>query len=299
MKSHRVRGFSLTELLVAMGIIAIIGGITAIGIRTVARDAKLSSGANIVVAALDNGRSLAIRENTYVIVAFRARLDRDNRQYTEVVTAKWTGETPMVFVGSTRRGIDQFVPYPGVATRRLPPGIKVGGPLYHSSGGTNYDDKWTTQSNLTNSSELPMRILGVMYASDGTVVTRNSVSDGWRAFIDFDNDGLQQVAGCITCEGVLDYSDPPNSIPNNFSAGCTSAPPEFNVGMMQQNGSDDEPYITMVPFLAVFDDDDLRSNYDVSLWNTNWCQQQDDHSEYILENADFMHFNRYTGVVLR
>jgi len=292
MKSHRVRGFSLTELLVAMGIIAIIGGITAIGIRTVARDAKLSSGANIVVAALDNGRSLAIRENTYVIVAFRARLDRDNRQYTEVVTAKWTGETPMVFVGSTRRGIDQFVPYPGVATRRLPPGIMVGGPLYHSSGGNNYDESWTTQSNLTSPTEEPKRVLAVMYASDGTVVTRNSISDGWRAFVDFNGDGLQQVSGCTTCGGVLDYSNPPASIPN------TGNPPQFNVAMMQQIQPEDEPYVTVVPFLAVFDDDDLRSNYDTSTWS-DFATMRDDLSEYIFENADFMHFNRYTGVVLR
>jgi len=289
MKSHRVRGFSLTELLVAMGIIAIIGGITAIGIRTVARDAKLSSGANIVVAALDNGRSLAIRENTFVIVAFRARLDRDNRQYTEVVTAKWTGETPMIVQApNSRRGIDHFVPYPGVATRRLPPGIKVAGPLYHSSGGTNYDESWTTQSNLTSATEEPQRVLAVMYASDGTVVTRNSVSDGWRAFVDFNSDGIQQIyADGQVDGGEVDYST--TNVIDSFT---------FRVLMMQQAKPEDEPYVTVVPFLAVFDDDDLRSNYDTSTWS-DFATMRDDLSEYIFENADFMHFNRYTGVVLR
>ena len=51
-----LRSFTLIELMVVVGIIAVLGGITALAYRGVAKDAKLSSAKNTVMAVLDNAR---------------------------------------------------------------------------------------------------------------------------------------------------------------------------------------------------------------------------------------------------
>ncbi|MHC4989981.1 MAG: pilus assembly FimT family protein, partial [Planctomycetota bacterium] len=62
----RRHAFTLTELLVAIGIIAVLGTLTIVGVRAIAKDARLSSAQNAISAALDNARGLAMKENTVV-----------------------------------------------------------------------------------------------------------------------------------------------------------------------------------------------------------------------------------------
>ncbi len=60
----------------------------------------------------------------------------------------------------------------------------------------------------------------------------------------------------------------------------------------------DEVVINLVPFLAIFDDDEAREIYDTGTWNDPVARTTD-LSAYINSRADRIHFNRYTGVAMR
>jgi prepilin-type N-terminal cleavage/methylation domain-containing protein len=312
--SHASGGFTLTELLAAIAIIVVIAGVTVVSVRNVAREARVSSATNAVVAALDHGRALAIREETVVAVVFRPRLVNDRRQQVDIITARWSGQTPIVNVNNANnpRAIDRFVPMPGVAPRRLPAGIGVTGPLFHSGGdgvgehGLYWDETWGLMSHLptvtpagSSAGEPAGRIYGIMFGPDGSVLLRNPRSFAWRMFVDFNNDQLQQVSGCTVCtangqQGVLDYTDPPGFIPNPFPGGM------FNVAMMFQYRDTDEPFITLVPFLSVYDMDAFRDQYEPNDWlGDNWQLKHRQLTEFVNESAERLHFNRHTGVVMR
>ena len=64
------RGFTLVELLMVMGVIGVLSTLTLVSIRAIARDVRLSSATNTVMAALDNARALAMKRNKPVLVAF-------------------------------------------------------------------------------------------------------------------------------------------------------------------------------------------------------------------------------------
>ena len=267
--------FTLTELLVVMGVIAVLATLTLVSVRAITDNARLSSATNTVMAALDNARALAMKKNTIVLVVFRPRFEGNNKQVVEVVTAKWTGES---FVDPDDNVIDRFVPIQDVPLRSIPAGIKIAAPKYgDSTGGINTDDVWITQSHLpaidqqTGSGEAPGKLIAIMYAPDGTTITRNSQSDSGRLFVDFDNDGDQDDE------------------------------PDFN-----QTFENDEPFLAMAPFIAVFDDDEAREVLDPGRWmSPPYSPQQafdnrlEDLTEYITQFADRIHFNRYTGVAMK
>ncbi len=282
-----LRSFTLAELLVVMGLIAILATITVVAVGAIANDARLATGRNTVVAALDNARSLALRDNQLVLVAFRARLSdpAGNEQVVEAVTAKWTGES---FVPpGTEFVIDRFVPFDDVPARALPRGIKIAAPLYVWS-----EDKWVTSSHLPaieRNGEREGVVIAVMYAPDGTVVTQNSRSNSSRIFVDFDRNVFQyqdgdRNQGFIDHTGYCDLGD-------NSSGGTLT---EYYC----QRHPDDEPYLIMAPFLAVFDDDEAREILDPSRW-VDPQPRIDDLTAHINERADRIHFNRYTGVAMK
>ena len=282
--------FTLMELLVVMGIIAMLAGITALAYRAVAKDSKLSSAKNTVMAVLDNARSLAMRNNEIVVVAFRPRLD-GREQYIEAVLAKWTRQSARVTVnfggGPAVQVIDRYLPLPNVEPRRLPVGIQVAGPFYAAS----LDDQWVTLShfpamNTTNNGEVPGAILGVMFSPNGRTIMYNAKSDAQRVWIDFNNDNLMQWAG------------------NAINMGVAMTEPFYQSGMFEHQQVEDESAISMVPFLAVVDDEQVRELKDVSQWNmvngaAAFASRRADYTEYITNNADRIHFNRYTGVAMK
>ncbi len=289
-KPRALRSFTLTELLAAMAIIAIIAGVTAISVRTIARDAKLSSASNTIAAALDTARGLAIRDNKLTVLVFRPRLDGSSRQYIELVTAHWTGEShpnvPNIGV------VDRFVPVPGVNVRRLPNGIGVAGPQY---GGA-MDHIWQTCSYFPGitTGEPAGALLGIMFTSDGTIAMRNAVSDSQRIYLDVNQDAMQQQDG-------EPFSNTGNSsnYPDNNDYCDLGLGPSGNVLAQYfcQQRPDDEPYLTLVPYLSVFDDALARDQMTL-----NWTSGQDRnlaYTSFIDQNADRIHFNRYTGVVMR
>ena len=246
--------FTLVELLVVMGVIAVLATLTLVSVRAITDNARLSSATNTVMAALDNARALAMKKNTIVLVVFRPRFEGNNKQIVEVVTAKWTGES---FVDPDDKVVDRFVPIPDIPVRSIPVGIKIGAPRY----GPNEDRLWITQAHLpaidqqTGSGEAPGKLMAIMYAPDGTTITRNSQSDSRRMYVDFDNNREQDDDG-----GVNDD-------------------PDFN-----QTFENDEPFLAMAPFIAVFDDDEAREMFDTSQWG-NVDIRRGDLTEYRSANG--------------
>ena len=247
-----------------MGVIAVLATLTLVSVRAITDNARLSSATNTIMAALANARALAMKKNTIVLVVFRPRIEGNNKQVVEVVTAKWTGES---FIDADDKVVDRFVPIPDVPVRSIPVGIKIAAPRY----GPNEDDLWITQAHLpaidqqTGSGEAPGKLIAIMYGPDGTTITRNSQSDSRRLFVDFNNDRIQQ-GGPV---------------------------PDFN-----QTFEDDEPFLAMAPFIAVFDDDEAREMFDTTAWEDVDIRRAD-LTEYITQFADRIHFNRYTGVAMK
>ena len=301
------RAFTLTELLVVMGIVALLSALTALGYRSIAKDAKIASGKNTVMAVLDNARAMAMKTNQIVMVVFRPRLD-GKEEYVEAVTAKWSGDSGIALAPSAQV-VDRFVPIPGVPTRSLPVGIKVAGPFYGFAVGANanLDDKWITVTHLpavtdNGQGEAPGEMLGVMFDPSGTTITASSATDAARIFVDFNNDSLQQFGNQVTGVTKLDYYSflPSDGLPTPPTIGAA----QFNGQYFNQEFESDEPYIDVVPYLAVFDDDKAREFYDITRWSTPPSSTPGpnrlaDYTEFITQNADRIHFNRYTGVAMK
>ena len=293
--------FTLTELLVAIGIIAVLAALTALSIRGIAKDARMASSGNTLIAALDNARALAMKENRLVMVVFRPRWDGPRHQYIELVTCTWAGESARN-TNATTIVVDRFVPIPDAAVRRLSTGVKISGPRFGETGASqNYDKVWVTQVHLpgidkaSGVGEFPGAMLAVMYGPDGATRTRNAQSCADRFFVDFNLDHRQRDR--TTGSSYIDY---------DYDPGGTGSP-SWN-SYFEQDFEDDEPYITFAPFLAVFDDDEARE-LRTSDWNT-----ENEYAElvgsynpaspyynrgFITDNSDRIHFNRYTGVAMK
>ena len=290
--THRPsRAFTLTELLIVMGVIAVLSVLTLVSVRAIIDDARLASATNVVTAALDNARALAMKNNRNVLMVFRPRLEGGENVVVDIVACQWTGESyinspplelPLV--------VDRFVPIAGAPVRTLPAGIKVAAPSY----AIDQDDVWVTQSHLPATAQLtgevPGVVFGVMFAPDGTSVTGNAQSDASLIWADF-------------------FVDPDPPPPNPMAA-----PPMMRLGIegdspfflnvapreFRQRFEDDEPFIVMAPFLAVYDDKEART-LKTGDWNDLSVYKDDltGPTGYIAENANRLHFNRYTGVVMK
>jgi hypothetical protein len=273
-----------------MGVIAVLATLTLVSVRGISRDARLASAVNTVTAALDNARAAAMRRNTLALVVFRPRLVGEKEQVVEVVTADWGGESYGVDDdgnGIPEHVVDRFVPLPDVPVRALPSGIKVAAPRYADGR----DEEWVTQSHLpatrlASNPEQPGRLIGVMYGPDGTTLTANSRSDSTRTWVDF-------------ASSEMDQSYP--WVHDGPSPGDGFSPTEAAVvGYVEQRYPLDEPVVTFAPFLAVYDDDAARERKTLD-WSTsaNYESELTGSLGYISNYADRIHFNRYTGVVMR
>ncbi|MHC4218276.1 MAG: prepilin-type N-terminal cleavage/methylation domain-containing protein [Planctomycetota bacterium] len=290
---RRRRAFTLTELLVVMGVIGVLSVLTMVGVRRISKDARLALGTNTVVAALDEARALAIRTHNDVLVAFVANLDGSGNQVVEVILAEWTGDT---FVNDNPPSefddrIDRFLPVAGASVRRLPKGISVASPNYHRSQ-TYEDDIWRPVTYLpwvdpTNGEgELIGQPPGVMFAADGSRVLRNSHSDSSRSWVDFNNDGLVQRDG---------IGQTPQEVGLNYRR-------EF-----EQRYADDETLISLSVILAVYDLDEALENkttewalsYENAAFYQNFKDELAGPDGYITARGNRIHFNRYSGVVMR
>ena len=69
-----------------------------------------------------------------------------------------------------------------------------------------------------------------------------------------------------------------------------------------QNDTIDEPFANMAQFLVVYDEKRAQEEVDFTKWNSSqnlftYIDVRDDYlGAWIDENADRIHFNRYTGL---
>lgn len=283
--AHRLcpMGFTLVELIVVIVIMTILAGFSAIAYRGIAADLRMSSAMNTVTAALDNARAMAIKRNRYVITVFRPRLDNDaTEQVIDIVVAEWSGDS-----ANANRGdgdiwtYDRFSPMSGLQVRTIKGGVNVAGPGY----GTGDDDTWWVSSYLPANVVVPDNepfgsLIGVLYNPEGRVVVRNAESGSDRIWVDFNLDGVQT----INQNEVVQWPWP-NPLPGIGSYFDLEIP-------------DGEPFVSMTPILAVFNETECRSSYDINSWNSSG-QRDNAYSQYIELNSDRIQFNRYSGVPLK
>lgn len=284
----RRRAFTLTELLVVMGVLAVLAVLTAVGVQKISRESRVASAVNTVTGMLGSARALAIRENAVVVVAFRPIWDPTNRQkpqQTEVVVAKWTGERAFFNPGGQFPNIaDRFFVADRVPAVRLPSGVKVAGPLYEFGN----DEVWVSQAELPElnpgcKEALDYgRMIAVMFAPDGTLVTRNPYSSAGdsKAFIDFNKIDLTPAD-----------NDPQDCV---NAGGCATS--TFQQYWLQDDVND-ETNLTLVPFLAIFDDRQARERRTLDWGNAaNMLAELNGPAGFITASSDRIHFNRFTGV---
>lgn len=277
------RSFTLAELVVVMGIVAIIATITVIAVAQIADDARLSSARNAVVAALETARSHAMENNRLTMVVFPAHFDPDEPeegQHTDIVICEWLGETVQTPDGRLK---DRFIPVKTLARRELPPGIKVAGPWYDL--GSQSDFVWVTQPEfkpMISGAEVDDRgrMIGIVYGPAGDIRTQTAESGGDDSFVDFNLDGFQNCQSCSVVD-LWQYTD-------------------WNIEGQVNNK---ENNIELMPYVAVYDDAAAREELDSPFPNDIAYSQlvgaQASPGGWIRRNADRIHFNRYSGAVLR
>ncbi len=292
------RAFTLIELLVVIAIISIVAVLSVIAVGRLGREARLASATNTVLASLDEARAAAIRTNRSTAVIFLARWDEsrpEDRQVTECVVVTWLGDQePVIF--NPDELADVFVAVPDLQPRRLPPGIKVAGPFYAIEGfeGLQSDFLWLTQPELRltdpdvvgSAQEYPGEIIGVLFDPRGRVVTSNVSSFAREAFYDeFPGDTED------SSEDGFGFRIDPRSDTTTDAPG-----PLF----YHYHEDDEEVYISFVPFLAVYDDDEARELKTLSWTNrNNYEAELGGPGGYISQYGERIEFNKYTGVPLR
>ncbi len=292
------RGFSLMELIVVIVVIAIVAAVTTVAYRSMARSYRLSASVNTVTAALENARALAIRNNRYTLTTFRPRLSADGRsQVIEVVVAEWRGDSANASNGGSYWTYDRFEPVRGLSVRQLGVGANVAGPGWSLAN----DDLWMVSSylpkiDIDRNAEPLGDLVGVLYSPEGRVVFRNSESGADRLWVDFNMDGRQTIDSDPNRDGNTD-----DAFVLDWVEGVTQTIPSGAYFGLE--GVDGEPFIAVVPFLAVFDERSVRAEYDTAPpWGTS-TDADDRYQAYtddvIATDADRIQFNRYSGVVMR
>ncbi|MHC4415515.1 MAG: pilus assembly FimT family protein [Planctomycetota bacterium] len=283
------RSFTLTELLVVIAVIAVLATLTVVSVRAVTKDARLSSSTNTVTASLDNARSLAMKTNKPVLVAFYPRAEGNRDARVDVITAQWTGDSIVATVRFPNEPVpagqvfDRFRPAPDVPVRSLPRGAKIAGPSYADET----DTAWLVTTELTRPREALGQIVGVMYGPDGTTLAENPANDSDFFFIDFNGSGHLEMD--MNSDGQVDLAervlDPSNQPVDLFDFLYLGHPA-------------DEVAINLVPFVAVYDDEAARDRFGDEDW-IEGATRDAELTEFINQNANRIHFNRYTGVVMR
>jgi prepilin-type N-terminal cleavage/methylation domain-containing protein len=328
--------FTLLELLVVIGILLILSTVTAISVTKVTRDAKVSGATNAIVSSLGIARSIAVRDNAYVMVTFRVTSDRRSRavprdpQTVQILIARWTGEvvssrTPGASAISFPSDVlaDRFIPVPGIPPRELPPGIMVAGPAFafvlDQSVGAN-DRFWRTQPRFGGTQTPPDPVTGI----PGFIPNLQQTELGWALGVLFGPDGRvlsrnpEQVLEVVSDSAAPDQNAwvkafvdvDGNGLPSRGTTNLYGNGNPQNVDFFVYDEPLDESLIDYVPYLAVFNDSEAREVFPATVqqWkgtgagstgagsNGNPPVRTLDQSRFIEERSDRIVFNRYSGI---
>jgi len=300
--ARAVVGFTLIELLVVIGIIATLAVLTTMSVQRLSRESRLAIGVNQVIAALGEGRAKAIAEGQPIMVTFLVRTDPASPargQVTDIVLARWTGQIINVVSDpndpANEVWNEPFTIHPDSPRRTLPTGIKVAGPRtdYNPPGSSDQDVIWLSQPDLANNEY--GRSIGVLFGTDGTVITRLPNGIGVA----------QYETSYLDRDGVLNANGWPVQ-----NIGASTGGARF----FEYNEEVDEPSINYVRALAVFDDAAAREMFVPSNWSGSNggtpnglpadCTSEPagerrmrcDQSHFINQFAERINFNRFTGV---
>lgn len=119
---RRARGFTLVEILVVIGIIAITAAVSLPNIAGYMRASKIRSAQDALSGALNKGRNMAIMRNTQLGIVFAVQ---SNTVFWVHIEDTIPGVSPAGDVGYTRQGVDFANANPLVSTRYvLPSGVE-------------------------------------------------------------------------------------------------------------------------------------------------------------------------------
>jgi prepilin-type N-terminal cleavage/methylation domain-containing protein len=122
MKRARARGFTLVEILVVIGIIAITAAVALPNISGYIRASRIRSAHDAVAGALQKARTMAIMRNTQMGIVFVVASDSVFWVHIEDTIP---GVSPAGDVGFTRQGLNYAAANPLVSTRyELPSNVQ-------------------------------------------------------------------------------------------------------------------------------------------------------------------------------
>jgi prepilin-type N-terminal cleavage/methylation domain-containing protein len=295
---QRPRGFTIIELLVVIGIIALLAALTTLGARRLTAGSRLAGGTNAVTNALGIARAAAIRDGVATAIVFRPVWDPSRKQIpqrTEMTIVRSTGErivfgdddSPLLSMA------ERWVVVDDVPAITLPEGIKVAGPMYDpppQAGSPITESTYATQADLkaleTCAEVIEFnRVVAVLFGPDGQFLTRppRSTLGDMKCYVDWNKNGANAGAGQPTFD------------PQDVNAGnCASG--NFEKYWLQ-DAFEDECNLMFVPYLNVYDDKAARE-----LKGTNWGVVQNMFNEltgpngYIALYGDRISFNRFSGL---
>jgi prepilin-type N-terminal cleavage/methylation domain-containing protein len=297
-------GFTLVELIVVIAVMTILASISGLAFRRIAADLRMASAESLLSASLDNARALAIKKNRYVMAVFVPRLINDRtQQVTDIIIAEWRGDSmnanfsesvPQIFT------VDRFLPVQGVEVRTLENGVNVAAPDYTSKHREEY---WATSTYLPDitfsntNSDIWGRVSAILFSPEGRVVTRNSKTNAYRTWVDFNFDGEQTYdpdpnrdGDYADAEVVGWLTDTPDVRDAHYSA-------RYLWGVFL-HGEGGEPFVNLAPWVTVYDEKKFRTLYPSSSWQS-WDERERDYTEFIAATATPIRYNRYSGVSMK
>ncbi|MCH2149135.1 MAG: type II secretion system GspH family protein [Phycisphaerales bacterium] len=327
-------GFTLIELLTVVVIISLLATLTLAAYRAIAADSRVSVAVNTIRASLDNARAMAIELNRRTMLVFRPfRTGPDSQQVQAVIVVE-TGDLHVNSDGviKTSWGIFseesdmmglEFRPLDGIEPRLLPKGMMVASPVFNMAQfrGNGESDavncasprEWVCQSFLpgmdgTLSVEAPGAVIAVMFDRSGAARPTFTDTGAQLAYIDFNGDGLMHCesgamkdypmlpdAGSPTGEWDIPRVADDYSCVFGFDDGAGDC--EFVNLFYCQSHPDDEPYVLLAPFFAVFDYDEAREEYEgFDTWSSPQTRLRD-LDEFVELKGHAFHFNTFTGLV--
>lgn len=303
------RAFTLAELLVVIGIVAVLAVLTSVSVQRIAKDARLASGVNVVIAQLGTARALAIRENAPVIVTFMPVLvdppvtapdgtlvaagNLQKGQVTEIRVGLGTGRFVALDTQSFETFGEQFLPAPGVPARRLAKGLKVSAPSDYTSGAL---PEWLVAPEFANAEV--GRAFCVCFGPDGALRTRNPKIPGniQQAFGQPGDNAITLVGPWLDVNGSGNANTPQELGPGGMTN--VAAWPTFR-------SPEEEPVLPYATLLAIYDYEDAAERGDRESWQSSASATQEPgpfkqfFDAYVPQFGSFIAFNRWTGIARR